>query len=187
MQPEPAPYDPASYEEEPAPYDSIDWTADPDAYRRAAGRFATGVTIVTTHVDGIDHAMTVNAFTSVSLDPVRVLFCAEKKARFHESVLRSGLWAVSVLPRSARDTSSWFATRGRPLAGQVDRWHHDTGPRTGAPVFLDALAAMECRTAAVHDGGDHSIVLGDVLGVCTPNPDGQPLLYYEGGYAALYR
>lgn len=182
MQPEPVPY-----EQEPAPHDGIDWTVDPEAYRRAAGRFATGVTIVTTHADGIDHAMTVNAFTSVSLDPVRVLFCAEKRARFHEVVLRSGLWAVSVLPHGASDASSWFATRGRPLAGQLQRWPHDTGPRTGAPVFLDALAAMECRTAAVYDGGDHSIVLGDVLEVSMPNPEGQPLLYYEGGYAALDR
>lgn len=185
MQPEPAPCEPEHDDQEPAPPDGIDWTVDPAAYRRAAGRFATGVTIVTTRMDGIDYAMTVNAFASVSLDPVRVLFCAEKKARFHDAVLRSGLWAVSVLPRGAEDAATWFATRGRPLAGQLARWRHATGPRSGAAVFLDALAAMECRTAALYDGGDHSIVLGDVLEVSTPDPEGRPLLYYEGGYAGL--
>lgn len=172
---------------DPAPYGELHWSADPGAYRRVAGRFATGVTIVTTRVDGTDHAMTVNAFTSVSLDPVRVLFCAEKVARFHEAVLRAGSWAVSVLSQDAEDASRWFATRGRPLAGQLDRWKHSAGPHTGAAVLADALAAMECRTNAVHDGGDHSIVVGDVLGVSVPSPDGEPLLYYEGGYAALHR
>lgn len=172
---------------DPAPYDGSDWGVDPDAYRRVAGRFATGVAIVTTHIDEVDHAMTVNAFTSVSLDPVRVLFCAEKAARFHEAVLRAGTWAVSVLPRDAEEASRWFATRGRPLAGQLDRWKHDAGPYTRARVFADALAAMECRTTAVHDGGDHSIVVGAVLDVTVPNPDAEPLLYYEGGYAGLDR
>ena len=168
-----------------ASHDEIPWSVDADTYRRVAGRFATGVSIVTTRVDGVDHAMTVNAFTSVSLDPIRVLFCAEKVARFHEAVVRSGLWAVSVLSRDDREASGWFATRGRPLLGQVDRWPHLTGPCTGAPVFASAIAAMECRTSSIHDGGDHSIVLGDVLDVSTPHPDGEPLLYYEGRYAAV--
>lgn len=172
---------------DPAPYPELEWSDAPSAYRRVAGRFATGVAIVTTRIDDIDHAMTVNAFTSVSLDPVRVLFCAEKIARFHEAVLPSGLWAVSVLSQEAEDASRWFAMRGRPLAGQLDRWKHGAGPHTGAAVLADALAAMECRTQAVHDGGDHSIVVGDVLGVSVPSPDGEPLLYYEGGYAALCR
>lgn len=170
---------------ESAPYDSIEWSVDPDAYRRVAGRFATGVSIVSTHLDGVDHAMTVNAFTSVSLEPTRVLFCAEKVARFHEAVLRSGGWAVSILSQEDREASTWFATRGRPLAGQMGGWERTTGPNTGAPVLASAIAAMECRTYAVHDGGDHSIVLGDVLDVSTPAPEGEPLLYYEGRYTAL--
>lgn len=174
-----------SVQPEPVSYDHIEWSADPEAYRRAAGCFTTGVTIVTTHVDGVDHAMTVNAFTSVSLEPLRVLFCAEKIARFHESVLRAGSWAVSVLSQDGEEASRWFATRGRPLAGQLDRWKHSAGPRTSAPVLADALAVMECRTHAVYDGGDHNIVLGDVLDVAAPNPGSAPLLYYQGGYAGL--
>ncbi len=154
-------------------------------FRRAAGRFATGIAIVSTIQDGVDHAMTVNAFTSVSLDPLLVLFCPEKIARFHDVVLETGEWAVSILSAEAQDASQWFATRGRPLAGQLDGWKIQRGPRTGAAIFSQALAAMECRTYAVHDGGDHSIVVGEVLDVALPTPDGTPLLYFSGAYRTL--
>lgn len=158
---------------------------DRDTYRRVVGRFVTGITVVTTRADGLDHAMTVNAFTSVSLDPLLVLFCAEKVARFHEAVLASGRWAVSVLAQDDEDASRWFATRGRPLADQLQEWPHVRGPHTQAAVFSGALAALECRTHAVHDGGDHSIVVGEVLDAWVPRADGSPLLYYEGKYYGL--
>ncbi|MBO0775865.1 MAG: flavin reductase family protein, partial [Actinobacteria bacterium] len=151
---------------------------DPADFRRAAGRFATGITIVSTRVDGSDHAMTVTAFTSVSLQPLLVLFCAEKIARFHDAVLASGIWAVSVLNTESEKAARWLATRGRPLEGQLDAFRHHPGPVTGAPILDDALAALECRTTAVHDGGDHSIVVGEVLAVSEPRPEGHPLLYY---------
>jgi flavin reductase (DIM6/NTAB) family NADH-FMN oxidoreductase RutF len=150
-----------------------------------AGRFATGITIVSTVLDGVDHAMTVNAFTSVSLNPLLVLFCPEKISRFHDAVIEAGRWSVSMLGEGAREASQWFATRGRALEGQLDGWKYQRGAHTGAAIFSDAVAAMECRTHAVHDGGDHSIVVGEVLGVCTPAPDGRPLVYYGGGYRGL--
>jgi flavin reductase (DIM6/NTAB) family NADH-FMN oxidoreductase RutF len=158
---------------------------DPAAFRRAAGAFATGITVISARVDGIDHAMTVTAFTTVSLDPVLVLFCAEKIARFHDAVLARGTWAVSVLNAEAEKTARWLATRGRPLEGQLDALRHHPGPLTGAPVLDDALSALECRTTAVHDGGDHSIVVGEVLGVSEPHPGGEPLLYYGSRYRRL--
>lgn len=147
-----------------------------------AGRFATGITVVTTVVDGVAHAMTVNAFTSVSLDPVLVLFCPEKAARFHDAVIAAGAWAVSVLGEEAEDASRWFATRGRELGGQLDGWVSHPGRHTGAPILQGAIAAIECRTHAVHGGGDHSIVVGEVLGVSRPDSGGSPLLYYDGDY-----
>ena len=154
-------------------------------FRQAAGRFATGIAIVSTVHEGVDHAMTVNAFTSVSLDPLLVLFCPEKIARFHDVVLESGQWAVSILGTEAREASQWFATRGRPLAGQLDGWEIQRGQRTGAAIFSHAIAAVECRTYAVHDGGDHSIVVGEVLAVTEPSPEGGPLLYYSRNYRRL--
>ncbi|MFB9724526.1 flavin reductase family protein [Planobispora longispora] len=157
--------------------------ADRDAYRRAVGRFATGITIVTTRLDEIDYAMTVNSFASVSLDPLLALICVEKVARFHGAVLSAGVWGVSVLEESAEDASRFFAHRGRPLEGQLEGHPHHHG-RLGVALFDDALATVECRTVAVHDGGDHSIVVGEVVAVATP-ADGSPLLYHEGRYRRL--
>ena len=158
---------------------------DPLEFRRVVGRFATGVTVVSTVFDGTDHAMTVSSFTSVSLDPVLVLFCVEKTARFHRAVLSSGLWAVSVLAEDAADASAWFASRGRPVADQLAGFRYLRGTQTGAAVLAEAIAALECRTRALHDGGDHTIVLGDVLDVTAPRPDAGPLVYYDGSYRSL--
>ena len=155
------------------------------AFRRAAGQFPTGIVVVSTSLNGTGHAMTVSAFTSVSLDPLLVLFCAEKIARFHDAVLAAGFWAVSVMDEESEKAARWLATRGRPLHGQLDTTPHHPGPQTGAPILDGALSAMECRTYAVHDGGDHSIVVGEVLGVTEPAGEGGPLLYHAGRYRRL--
>ncbi|MDX3110350.1 flavin reductase family protein [Nonomuraea angiospora] len=162
---------------------SIERPVDPGTYRKVVGRFATGVAIVTTRLNDVDHAMTVNSFTSVSLDPLLVLFCAEKVARFHDAVLEAGVWGVSVLPASMEDASRFFAHRGRPLNGQLARWPHHLG-ESGVALFDGAIATVECVTTAVHDGGDHSIVVGEVTALDTPS-DGAPLLYHEGQYKTL--
>ncbi|MGR6914676.1 flavin reductase family protein [[Actinomadura] parvosata] len=161
----------------------IERHVDPGTYRRVIGRFATGVAIVTTRQGDVDHAMTINSFTSVSLDPLLVLFCAEKVARFHDAVLAAGVWGVSVLPASMEDASRFFAHRGRPLNGQLARWPHHRG-ESGVALFDGAIATVECATTAVHDGGDHSIVVGGVTALGTPS-EGAPLLYHDGRYKSL--
>ena len=158
---------------------------DSDSFRRVVGRFATGVTVVTTCVDGVDHAMTASAFTSVSLDPVLVLVCVEKDARFHDAILESGSWAVSVLAASGRRGAEWFAARGRPLVGQLDRVPHHRGAISGAALLDDSLAWMQCETTAVYDGGDHDIVLGAVVEVASSRLEGPPLVFYRGAYREL--
>lgn len=159
---------------------------DPITYRRVVGRFATGVTVVTTLLpDGERHAMTCNSFTSVSLDPVLVLFCAEKVARFHEAVLATGFWAVSVLSTQHERESQHFARRGRELGEQFADVPSHPGPITGAPVLVGALAALECRTVSTTDAGDHTVVLGEVLGTLLPAREAEPLLYFEGAYRTV--
>ena len=154
-------------------------------FRRVLAQYATGVTVVTTRVDGVDHAMTANSFTSVSLDPMLVLVCVERSVRFHDAVLRSGLWAVSVLGEADREAAEWFALRGRPLTGQLERFPHVRGPLTDAAVLESALASLEVRTTAVHDGGDHDIVVGEVLALADQPGSGRPLLYFDSGYREL--
>jgi flavin reductase (DIM6/NTAB) family NADH-FMN oxidoreductase RutF len=143
------------------------------AFRRATSRYATGIAIVTTVADGVDHAMTANSFTSVSLDPLLALVCVERDSRFHAAVLASGLWAVSFLPAGGESTARWFATRGRPLAGQFD--HVATHRGANGCLLLDAaLAGLELRTDRVIPAGDHDIVLGAVTAIHDPAIDPDP-------------
>jgi flavin reductase (DIM6/NTAB) family NADH-FMN oxidoreductase RutF len=156
-----------------------------DVYRQAIGRFATGVTVLTTFSAGHDHAMTANALTSVSLDPLLVLVCVEQDARFHDAVLDSGVWGVSVLGASDRPVADWLSTPGRPLHGQLDRIDVHRGPTTGVALLNRALATVECRTTAVHPGGDHSIVVGQVQSVSIDDDPDVALMYYRGRYGTL--
>jgi flavin reductase (DIM6/NTAB) family NADH-FMN oxidoreductase RutF len=158
---------------------------DVPTFRRVSSRFTTGISVVATHHEGVDYAMTVSAFNSVSLDPLLVMICVEKITRFHEAVLASGLWTVSVLAEDAQEASRWFALKARPTGGQMADYAHHAGEVTGMPVLDAAMAVIECRTHAVYAGGDHDIVLGDVVGLWADAESRRPLLYFEGGYRQL--
>ncbi len=154
-------------------------------YRHALGRFATGIVVVTTAFGGEDHAMTVNSFASVSLDPPLVLFSCEKIARFHDAITHAGIWAVSILGEHQREASRWFASRGRRFEGQFDAFETRRGSAVDALVLTGSLAVVECRTVGVYDGGDHSVMVGEVVAVDVSAPEEPPLLYFEGGYHTL--
>lgn len=158
---------------------------DPRLFRRVFGRFATGVTVMTTTADGQDHAMTANSVTSVSIEPLQVLACVHVDSRFHDAVLDAGVWGVSILPSAARGIADWLATRGRPVQGQLDRVPHTRGPVTGVPLLDDALAHLECRTTAVHAAGDHAIIVAEVVGLEAPDEPGAALVFYRGEYRSL--
>ena len=153
---------------------------DQGSFLQATGQFADGTIVVTTSAG---HAMTVSAFMSVSLEPPLVLFCAEKIARFYDAVLAAGSWAVSILAEDAEKTARWLATGSRPLDGVA----HHPGQVTGAPLLDGALATLECQTAAVYAGGDHSIIVGQVVAVTSTegSPSRGPLMYYAGSYRRL--
>jgi flavin reductase (DIM6/NTAB) family NADH-FMN oxidoreductase RutF len=162
-------------------------SAAPDVatFRRVAGRFATGVCIISAVDGGTDHAMTASAFTTVSLEPMLALVCVETEARFHDAVVAAGQWAVSILDESGRGVSEWLATRGRPLPGQLERVPFHRGPVTGAALVDGALGWLELRTTAVHPAGDHSIVVGEVVGLELGASQSEPLLYFRSGYHKL--
>jgi flavin reductase len=155
-----------------------------DVYRLAVGRLATGVTIVSSRLGGIDHAMTANAVASVSLEPLLVLVCVEREARFHDAIVESGTWGVSILPSTARATAEWLATRGRPLHGQLDRVPIHRGV-TGVALLDESLSTLECESTDTYAGGDHTIVVGRVLSVEISARHGDALLYYRGRYDSL--
>lgn len=160
---------------------------DQVAFRGALGRFASGVTVVSTVDDGVDHAMTASAFCSVSMDPPLILICVDKTNRFHEAVTASRTWAVSMLDEQAEAAATWFATRGRPLENQFGRVPHHRGKHTQAALVDAALAWLECTTWQAHDGGDHTLLLGKVVSAAVRETVDEPLLYYRSHYGSLVR
>lgn len=155
---------------------------DPDAYRQVMGRFATGVSVVTTRAGDIDHAMTANAIMSVSLDPLLMVISVECEARFHDAVIEAGAWGVSLLPESERATAAWLSTRGRPLHGQLERIKFHRGEQTGMALLDDALGTLECHTYDTVRAGDHTLVIGDVRSVSIADRPGDALIYYRGAF-----
>ena len=159
-------------------------------FRRAVSRYATGIAVATTRVDGVDHAMTANSFTSVSLDPLLALVCVERDSRFHEAVLAAGVWSVGFLPTGSAEVARWFATRGRPLDGQFDRVATRRGAN-GCLLLADALAGLELATAQVLPAGDHDILLGAVTAIHDPAPEGgegprrDPTVYFASAFREL--
>lgn len=155
---------------------------DPDAYRQVMGRFATGVSVVTTRAGDIDHAMTANAIMSVSLEPLLMVISVECEARFHDAVIEAGAWGVSLLPESGRATAAWLSTRGRPLHGQLERIKFHRGEQTGMALLDDALGTLECHTYDTVRAGDHTLVIGDVRSVSIADRPGDALIYYRGAF-----
>ena len=153
---------------------------DVQDYRKALGTFATGVTVITTMSGGAPFGFTANSFCSVSLDPPLLLFCLDRGSYSYDHFAKAKHFAVNVLTEAQEDVSAHFA---RP---SEDKWRH-VGYElcsVGCPVFDDMLALFECRTHAVHDGGDHIIVVGEVVRFCH-EAEGDPLLYYRGRYARI--
>ncbi|MDQ4084685.1 MAG: flavin reductase family protein [Actinomycetota bacterium] len=158
---------------------------EPDVFRAAMSHFASGVTVVTTVQGGIDHAMTASAFTSVSLDPPLVLVCVDKSARFHQAVALSRSWGASILTGSQQPLARRLATRGRPLAGQLADYAHSRGPHTGAALLDRALCRLECRTWEMYDGGDHTIVVGEVVWLDAPDTDEPAMVWFRSTFVSI--
>ncbi|MFO1106538.1 MAG: flavin reductase family protein [Amaricoccus sp.] len=146
--------------------------------RNALGRFATGVTVVTTRTEEGPLGITANSFASLSLDPALVLWSPARKSSRFPAFERAPFFAIHVLSAGQRALAERFARIGDDFAGIAC-----ADGREGTPLIEGSCARFECRHAAGHDGGDHLIVVGEVLGFS--ESDLPPLLYYRGGYAAL--
>jgi flavin reductase (DIM6/NTAB) family NADH-FMN oxidoreductase RutF len=153
---------------------------DSRAFRQTVGQFATGVTIITTEIDGVIRALTANSFTAVSLDPPLVLFCVGKGTKTGQAIHAVKGFAVNILQREQQDLSTYFA----------GGWSHPSPPEfaflewEGGPRLDGCAAAVGCSIHAIHDGGDHWIVVGRVLALhCTACTS--PLLFHGSRYACL--
>lgn len=162
---------------------SEDRAAFEQTYRRTIGRFATGVTVLLAERDGVVRGMTANAVTSLSLDPTLLIVCPSKRSRFGGLLAEGTSFTVNILGDDQEGVSSAFAhtdsddLRADPPAPLTVWTEAGTAPR------LDAcIAALGCRVHQLHDGGDHWIVVGEVVALHTPGEEPWPLLFFEGAY-----
>lgn len=161
--------------------DAVAMAIDPRQLRRCLGRFATGVAVVTSrHGDVGPVGLTVNSFTSVSLDPPLILFCIDCQAATHDLFVTAAHFAVNILGADQQPISDRFAARGSDKWRGVAHGFH----RLGVPLLSDSLAHLVCAREHVYAGGDHSIVIGRVLDL-HQSDHGQPLLYFQGAYRCL--
>ena len=150
---------------------------DPATYRTVLGHFATGVVIVTAFDGDEPVGMACNSFTSVSLEPPLVLFCAAKSSSTWPRIQGARKWAANILDDDGEEICRLFAKKG---ADRFARIAYTPG-RTGSPILEDALAYVDCETLVEHDAGDHVIVVGGVVELGYQH-EGTPLLFYRGGY-----
>lgn len=144
-------------------------------FRTVMGRFATGVTVVTTRdAGGVPLGLTVSAFTSVSLDPLQILICVHREAGPHDPLLERGTFAVNVLSADQGPLAIRFATG--PTRERFQGIDFRDSP-LGDPL-LSGLAWLACRVRQVWAGGDHSVILGEVE-ACEAR-EGQPLIWFKG-------
>ena len=155
---------------------------DPRTLRDALGCFATGVTVVTCLDEAQKPAgITVNSFTSVSLDPPLLLVCIHKQATAAEPLIAATCFAVNVLQREQQPASITFSTRVEDRFGSM-LW---SCGEAGAPILEESLCVFECERFAVHDGGDHHILVGQVV-KASFDASLDPLLFFRGRYRRLH-
>ena len=148
--------------------------------RNAMGLFATGVTIITTKdASGKPFGLTANAFSSLSLDPPMLLICVDKGVDCYACFDESKVFAVNFLSLTQEELSTRFATKG---IEKFEGLSYRVG-ELGVALLDGALAHFECTVAHAHEGGDHTIYVGEVQRLVTM--EGDPLLFYQGKYRFL--
>ena len=135
--------------------------------------------VTTKAADGSDQGMTVSAFCSVSLQPPLVLICIEKTASVYDALTSAPGFVVNILSAKQEQIARRFSIV------DIDRFEGVGFSRTqnGIVVLDDVLGIIECRKFALHDAGDHTVIVGEVEATRAEN--GSPLMYYRGGYAQL--
>ena len=153
------------------------------AFRQAAGRFASGVTVVTTRASEGAYGVTVSSFASLSLNPLLVTVSINRSSPLLGYVRSAQAFAVSVLASDQQHVATYFATTGRTPEPDGFSTVATTTRQTGAPIVDGCLSWFDCTVEDVLPGGDHEILVGRVA--AAGGRTGEPLVYWSGGYRAL--
>ena len=154
---------------------------DADEFRRVLGHFASGVTVVTAVVDGVPAGMTIQSFTSVSLDPPLVGFLPGRDSSSWLAMKEAGSFCVNILGSDQQDLCMTMASRAED---KFDGIGWEPGP-TGSPVFPGSVGWIDCTIEAVHEAGDHDIVVGRVVQLEAVEDGADPLLFFKGGFGSF--
>lgn len=160
---------------------------NPETLRQAMRSWASGVTIVTSAHNGVAHGMTVSSFTSLSLDPPRILIALSQDSRTHDLVSRSQVFGVTILAKEDEELSDRFAGRipdeGNRMVG-VETFTL----QTGSPLLRGGLAHFDCRVVSTFVSGTNTVFIGEVLAAQSgENPQAKPLLYFDRQYRKLQK
>lgn len=154
---------------------------DPSEFRRVLGHFPTGVTVVTAVDPEGPVGMAIGSFASVSLDPPLVMFCPAHTSASWARMKETDSFCVNILGDDQKEVCGVFAGKAEDKFAGIE-W---TTEVTGSPLIPGSLAWIDCTLHAIHDGGDHDIVVGRVEALATADRGGSgpgPLLFYKGGY-----
>ena len=156
-------------------------TFDQRDFRKALGTFATGITVITTTLkNSAPVGITVNSFSSVSLEPPLVLWCLDNEADSYDIFAKCSNFAVHILHQDQEAISQAFSTKNNNRFADLD-WE---AGEFGSPILKDYASCFQCETEISYAGGDHIILLGRVKAIAT-NKDKSPLIYHDGNYHAL--
>jgi flavin reductase (DIM6/NTAB) family NADH-FMN oxidoreductase RutF len=162
---------------------------DSRAFRDALGAFPTGIAVITaapvqagSQAQDVSHiGITVNSFTSVSLEPPLVLWCIDRRSRRYPHFAQAPGFTVSILASGHREVSTRLARAGEHNLDGIAMIPTQLGP----PALADSLAIFECARESVQEAGDHAILIGRVLRFARHDGAGAPLVYFQGRYGAL--
>jgi flavin reductase (DIM6/NTAB) family NADH-FMN oxidoreductase RutF len=154
-----------------------------EEFRQCLSQWASGVTVITTRRPGGIHGMTASAFCSVSLDPPLVLVCVDLRNRTHQYLQETGAFCAHILAEGQEELSQRCAGRLGPRGNELEGVPFREGA-TGAPILEGCLAYLDCKVIFAHDGGDHTIFVGEIeeAGAAT---EARPLVFFRGGYRSL--
>jgi len=160
--------------------------AGPAAFRQLMGQFTTGVAVVSVVLgDGPDQtgvaAMTINSLVSVSLDPMLVSWSLQNSSSQFAAYARAERFAISILAEGQQSLARRYAARGSSALSPED---FETGAH-GLPVIAGALGHVACRRFALHEAGDHTLILGEVEAMAQTSPGARPLVFFGGRFAGL--
>jgi flavin reductase (DIM6/NTAB) family NADH-FMN oxidoreductase RutF len=158
-------------------------TADSQVFKNVLSRFASGVTVVTTTVDGEPHGLTVSAFCSVSMEPPRILVCLGNGTDSKPRIERAGAFAVHILGQDHARLALRFAKMLPDVTELFDGVDYTTAA-TGSPILSQCLGWLDCKVDAAYPVGDHTIFIGAVEAMQVAEP-GAPVLYYDRAFRTL--